>query len=1288
MNDEKILLTDAKELIAHSAERLWPTLKKLSKEYKGIEETFFEEAYVPTRKRDQLLQMLIEQIESGEFDLLYFIAPFGFGKTFFVEHMKEVIEKLKFRKKYDIHVIPISMYAVTFNDLVIKITREIAKRTLGRDAVDVVNDYFYRNRSKLDGFPLELRSRAKSGKLTKKDFEKEIVGRLAINDIMDFITELLRWSFDEKETVCIFIIDELERVAQEEKERISSYRNFFSKLIRQSIEIPHWKLILSAPLEITEHESRHPLLDILAKDAADRLRDFDKDEYKLLFEVKEAVQFMRGMLNKIFEVICSRSESKDGNRWLVMLKKCNTFPIDPDLLEVLASTGLRQVGEQGLIQNFRSYIALTRFAIEVWLKHYGEFLEVEKPPINFDFFNEYSKEIQDRLRTSVEADLLGGINRAIFKYSIDEFLKKRVEEKRIAMFLLSLTERMKSEKKRKNAFDLTVESKKHHFKIDSLVTELKKIPEDLRNAFDLDIDNNVLRIDLDELGKLIVAEIPSIGPATTLDPFYKCLQEVRDTSLFNLLRDYLLEKGASFDEKQKTITIDNLSFGGRVILFSKDAPKRAVEKIKKSVEGYAGPIFALKIDESNPKWPNSLGFFVTPKWMKGEAEKILQFEKYRKWREKRVQQLASRFDDFKDKYNVNTQAELELLVLYKVPLWYRIHAKEGEPMPTPTFLDTGGLVLDQDFIKKYVDTEMVVDEFIKSILGLYLPKTKTTVSLLKFFIANFGKPLSDYDETLIRKNKHLLKDYSETFKHYTFKAGKFSTPWSKPHISLDEIRKELEKLGYLKNNIVEKNFHNFSSVSRLPEKTQKIIKTLIERLDKEDVTLPKLCEIVFNHKLKEEDGKVAWEDPRRLNTCILLSVFCMANLEITFEIKNKKIYINKNVLEAKRTKLANDIRKILAEELSWALFKKKEIDLSYLRKLDKQLQNAKKLKHIDEVAASIVSYKGNKLDNKEVEKKIEECRKLITNILTEKVNLSEKDRGKVQEFYVELRGWLDQMQREREYKLLTLLWHIQQKLLAVSNHLIYIGLAQRFNEKLDNSGGLLGAYKRFDEREERSLAITTAIEKISKKYSGAWFTKSDYPQRFEKKIEKIINQLLSEKIHSKEAIDSIIFIPSLVVSSTQIELEVKEIEKRDTELDTALDQYKSTLEKTIDEKENVLSRYEHVRKWQADISRLKGMLSQLRAGIEDYDLETEDLKELKENFDAKIKEINEELNEIIDLEKDEKELYKLVIDNDRSFVKILKSKGVTDYEKQMEDVIKLFIDLLKLRKKTGIEVGL
>jgi len=1288
MSKEKLLLEDAEELIAYSAGTLKNSLKGLSRKYEGIEKTFFEDAYVPTKKRDQLLKMLKQDIESGTFTLLYFIAPFGFGKTFFIEHMIEIVEKLKFGKKYKIHIVPVSMYAVTLNDLIILIVKEISEKVLMQDVVEVANHHFFTNQSKLDGFSTELRERASNRKITKEDLEKEIVGRLGINDIMDFITELLRKSFDEKETVCIFIIDELERVAQEDKERISAYKPFFSKLIRQSIEIAYWKLILSAPLEIRERESRHPLLEILSKDAADRLRTFDEDEYKLLFEVKEAIQFMQGMLNKNFVIISSRSKSEEGKKWLGLLEKYNTFPVDSELLEILARTGLMQIGEQGLIQDFRSYIALVRYTIEVWLKHYGKFLENDSPPINFNFFNEYSREIQDRINTSVEAAELGGINRAVFKYNIDELLKERIESKGIASFLLSLTERMKTEKRRENTFDLSEESKKHHFKTDALITELQKLPSDLGNAFNLDISNNVLKVDLDELGKLILAQIPSLGPPTGPDQFYKCVQQVRDTTLFDLLQKHFGKSKASVDEKEKTITIDNCTFGGRVILFSKDAAKPTVEKIRKSIDEFNGPTFALKIDESDPKWPNSKEFFIMPKWMKVKAEEILQIEKYGKWREKGTQPLNDRFDVFKKQYNIGTIHELEQLTLYKVPLWHRVHGKVDEPLPTPTFLDIGGLVLDKDFLKTYTDTETAVKEFIRSILGLYLPKTQIIVSLLKFFITNFGKSLSEYDESLIRKNKQMLSDYDEIFKNYTFKAGRFTKSWSKPPSSLDEIRKELKEIGYLKDNIVKKSFDNFGPVDSLPEKTQRIIKNLIEKLDKENVTLPKLCEIMFNRKPKEEDARVSWEDPERLDACILVCVLCMANLEITFEIKNKKIFLNKDVLDAKKAKLASEVKHILAEELSWALFKNKEIDLSYLRKLDKELERAKKLKNIDEVATSLASYARKKLDDEEIEEKIQECRSIITNILTERVNLSESAHEKVQQFYVELRNWLDYMAVEKKYDLLILLWHIHERLSAVSNHLTYIGRAKRFNKKLENSSGLLGAFKEFNEREERSSAIITTIEKITKEHGGAWFKESDFPQKFEKKMEKTIEQLVNEQIDCKETVDVVLFVPRLTVKSSQIASEIKHIENRENELEAKLGQFKLELKKAIHEKEEVLSAYEDVKKWRLEIAKLKVVLGQLGTRIEEYDLEAEDLKELEKDLDAKIEDIERQLDEIIDLEEEEKKLYKIIMDNDRSFVKILKSKGITDYTKQKEQVVELFIEVIELQKKMGIDVRL
>jgi hypothetical protein len=1284
MSKEKLLLEDAKELIAYSADTLKDTLKKLSEKYENIGKTFFAEAYVPTKKRDQLLQMLKQQIESGTFGLLYFIAPFGFGKTFFVEHMKEVIGKLKFGKKFKIHIIPVSMYAVTLDDLIISIVTEISEKVLMQDVVEVVNEYFFMNQSRSEGFSLELRERASNKKITKEDLENEIFRRWGINNRMDFITELLRQSFNKKETVCIFIVDELERVAQEDKNRISTYNPFFSKLIRQSIEMPHWKLILSAPLEITEHESRHPLLEILSKDAADRLRDFDKDEYKLLFEAKEAVQFMQGMLNKTFEIISSRSQNKDGKVWLGLLKKHSTFPIDQELLEILARTGLRQIGEQGLIQDFRSYITLVRYAIEVWLKHYDKFLESDKPPINFNFFSEYSKEIQDRIRASVEVATLGGINRAIFKYNIDEFLKDHIENKKIAGFLLSLTEGMKTKKQRQNIFDLSEESKKHHFKTDTLITELKKIPSDLGNAFNLDIDNNALKVDLDELGKLIFEEVPLLGPPTGPDQFFKCVQEVRGTSLFDLLQKHF-SKEALVDEKEKTITINNRTFGGRVILFSKDATKTTIDKIKKNIDEFDGPAFALKIDESDPKWPNSKEFFIMPKWMKDDAEEILQFEKYGKWREKSAQPLIDRFDNFKTQYGINTIPELEQLILYKIPLWHRVHGK-GEPLPRPSFLEISGSILDKDFLDMYTDTETAVDEFIRSRLGLHLPKTPIIVSLLKFFITNFGKPLSEYDENLIRKKKQVLAYYDEIFKNYTFKAGKFTKSWSKHPISMDEIRKELEKIGYPKDKIVKKSFDNFSPINELPEKTQEIINNLIVKLDKENVTLPKLCEIIFNRKPKEEDGKVAWEDPERLDACMLICMLCMANLEITFEIKNKKIFLNKDVLDAKKTKLVSEIKQILAEELSWAFFNNKEIDLAYLRKLNKQLENATKLKDIDKVADSIGSYTRKKLDDEEYGEKIKECRGLITNVLTERMNLPESE--KVQQFYVEFRNWLEQMDNQKKYDLLILLWHIHERLSAVSNHLTYIGRAKRFNEKLANSGGLLGAYKEFDEREERSSAIVDTIEKIVKDHGGAWFTESDFPQKFEKKMEKTIEQLVKEQTDCKAAIDTVLFIPRLVVKSDQIASEIKEIEKRDEELESKLEHFKSELQKVIDEKEKVLSAYEDVKKWHNEIANLKTVLSQFRNRVEECDLETEDLKELKKDFDDKMKNIEKALDEIIDLEEDEQKLYKIIMDNDRSFVKILKSKNIIDFTKQKEQVIELLEEVIKLKKKTGIDVWL
>jgi len=1287
MSKEKLLLEDAKELIAYSADTLKNSLKSLSKKYKDVEKTFFEEAYVPTEKRDQLLKMLKQDIESGTFGLLYFIAPFGFGKTFFVEHMKGVIGKLEFGKKYKVHIIPVSMYAVTLNDLIISIARDISENVLTKDAVEVANEYFFSNQSRLVGFSIELIEKASKRKITKEDLEV-ILRRLGINDIMDFITELLRRSFNEKETVCIFIIDELEKIAQEEKGRISSYGLFFSKLIRQSIEIPHWKLILSAPLEITEHESRHPLLEMLSQDAADRLRDFDKDEYKLLFEAKEAIQFMIGMLNKTFVIISSKSQSKDGKKWLGLLEKYDTFPIDADLLEILAKTGLRQIGEQGLIQDFRSYIALVRYTIEVWLKHYDKFLESDSPPINFNFFSEYSEEIQQRMKTSVDAAELGGINRAIFKYNIEEFLEKHIENKSIAEFLLSITQMMKTEKQRKNAFDLSEESKKHHFKADALITELKKIPSDMGNAFNLDIGNNVLKADLDVLGKLIFAEIPSLAPPTGPDQFYKCVQEVREMSLFDLLQKHLVKaKKALVDEKEKTITIDNCTFGGRVVLFNKDADKTTVEKIKKSIDEFSGPAFALKIDESDPKWPNSKEFFIVPKWMKDKAEEILQFEKYRKWREKSTEPLANRLSDFKSQYNIAaTVHELEQLILYKIPLWHRVHAKKDEPLPRPPFLDTAVLVLDESFLETYTDTETAVDKFIRSIIGLYLPKTQTIVSLLKFLITNFGKSLSEYDESLIRKNKQVLSDYGEIFNNYTFKAGKFKSSWLKPPSSLDEIRKELEKIDYIKENIVKKNFDNFSPVEELPEKTQAIIKTLIEKLDKENVTIPRLCEIIFCCKLKEENGKVTWEEPKRLDACILVCVLCMANLEITFEIKNKKIFLGKDVLNAKKTKLATDIKQILAEELSWALFKNKEIDLSYLRKLNKHLEKAKKLKEIDEVTASLLSYTRKKLTDEEVEEKIKECRELVNNILIEKTNLPEDDRGKVQQFYVELKKWLNQMEVEKKYDLLILLWHIHEGLSAVSSHLAYVGRAERFNKKLENSSGLLGAYKQFDERKERSSAIITAIDKIAKVYGDAWFTESDFPQKFEKKMVATIEQLLNEQADCKKAIDTILFIPELVASSNKITSEIKEIDKRDKELESALGQFRSELKKVIDEKEKILSTYEDIKKWHTEIAKLKVVLSQLRTRIDEYNLGTEDLKELNKDFDAHIEDLESELDNIIDLDENEKKLYRIIMDNDRSFVKILKSEGITDYTKQKEQVIQLLEEVIELKKKTGINV--
>jgi hypothetical protein len=1289
VSKEKILLEDAKELIAYSANTLKSSLKNLSKKYGNIEKTFFEEAYVPTKKRDQLLESLKQDMESGKFGLLYFIAPFGFGKTFFVEHMKEVIGKVKFGKKYKIHIIPVDMYRQTFNGLIVSIVENISEKVLAQDVTEIANEYFSTNLSSLEGFPIELRDLANEKKITKEDLEKEILGRLGTNDKMDFITELLRQSFDQKETVCIFIVDELERLAQEDKESISPYKFFFSKLVRQSLEIPYWKLILSAPLEITEYESRHPLLGVLSQDAADRLRDFDKDEYKLLFEAKEATQFMQGMLSKTFEIISSRSNNTEGKKWLDLLKTCGTFPVDPELLEILARIGLRQIGQQGLIQDFRSYIALVRYAIEIWVKHYDEFLETDSPPINFSFFSEYSKEIQEQLNMSVEAKDLGGINRAVFKYNVDEFLKKHLENKSIVEFLLSLIEQMKTGKQRERAFDLSSESKKHQFKQDALLAELKKIPSYLGNAFNLNISNNSLTIELDELGKLILEEIPSLGPTTGPDPFYKCVQEVRDMSLFDILQKHFVNEGASVDEKEGTITIEDCAFDGRVILFSKDATSNLVEKVKKNINEYSGPAFALKVDESDPKWPNSKEFFILPKWMKDDFETILQFEKYGKWREKRTEPFANRLNEFKSQYNISaTIPELEQLVLYKVPLWHRVHGKKDEPLPTPPFLDIGGLVLIEDFLKTYTDTEGAIDQFIRSVLGLFLPKTQTIASLVKFFVANFGKSFSEYDESLIRKNKHILGNYDEIFKDYTFKAGKFSTSWSRTPSSLDEIRKELEKNDYIKDNIVKENFENFSPISELPEKTQEIVRNTIQRLDKEDLTLPKLCEIIFGRKPKEEDHKVAWEDPERLDACLLVCVLCMANLEMTLEIKNKKIFLNKDVLDAKKSKLASEIALILAEELSWALFNNKEIDLSHLRKLNKQLENAKKLKDFDEVATSIASYSRKTLPEEEFTKKIQECKDLITSILTERMNLAESDREKVQQFYVEFRNWLSQMEVAKKDYSLILLWHIRERLSSVLNHLTYCGKAKIFNKKLENSGALLGAYKEFDEREERSSAIITTIEEIAKEYGGAWFTESDFPQKFENKMKKTVEQLMNEKTDCKEAIDALLFIPRLLVKPNQIASEIKVVEKRDQELEGKLEQFKSELKNIIDTKEKIVSTYEDVKKWSVEIAKLKVALSQFRTIVEECNLEAEDLKKLKKDVDAKIEEIEKNLDEIVDLNDEEKKLYRIVTDNDRSFIKILKSKGITDYTKQREQVVELLEKVIELRKKTGIDVWL
>lgn len=1287
MNGERELLNDAKELITYAVGPLKIKLRNLSKKYPSIADTFFEDAYVQTVKRHGLLEILKDEIKTGKFDLLYFNAPFGFGKTFFIEHLDKTIKELKFAKKYTIHTIRIDLYAKSIDEIILFIITEICEEILKKDLIGIVSDYFYRHGAILRGFSADVRERANSRELTAKDLDL-IIGRIGYIELVDFIGDLLRRTFDEKETVCIFIVDELEHLAQEEAKRLSSYRRFFSKAIRKSREVGYWKLILSAPLEITEHEERHPLFEILFRDAADRLRDFAKEEYRLLFDVDEAVTFMEEMTNKTFSIIAAKSKNKIGTSWLERLEGDHIFPVDSELLEILAKTGLRYYGERGYIQDFRSFIALITYTIDVWLKHNDTFLDKESPPINFSFFTENSKEIQDFLIGSLEATELRGINRAVFEYNIDTFFHENMKGT-IADFLLSLAERMKKEGNRKQTFALSQEANKYSFDVNGLLSDLKEIPERMRIALDLDVSNRLLRLDLDELGEVIGAEVT---PQARVDPLYEYIQKVRELSVFDLLAKYAEkpeQTSWTVKEDGKVIQIDDCALGGRVILFDHKVGIDVIEKITKMVEDFKGPIFALKIDESDPKWPNSVEFFILPSWLEDRASDVLQFEKYKKQREKNVKPLSDAFQRFRDDYRIPTVSKLESLFLYMIPLWHDINGTGA--LPSPSFLDLAPLILTKTFIKAYTDTKLILDEFLKEKLGVPLPKTQIIISLLKFYLVNLGEELAKYDETVVwKESRKRLGEYGKIFRNYTFKAGNFGKWWSKPPNSFEEIKKELAGLGYVKDKVVDESFTAFSATKDLPARVQEIIKVLMKKLDKEKVFLPMLSDVTFGYKLAQKGNKVSWEQRHRLDSCLLLCILGMANLQLTLEVKNGKIYLNKNVIEAKRARLGSEIHHILAEEVFSNLSREKRVDISLLSKISKELVKSKKLKDVNEVALSLAKYERKKPADKEIEDVIEECNSLITKILVGREALdSENQRDKIQQFYIEFRDWIRRMNAENRDGLLLLLNHIKENLMSVLDHLTYLGKAVGFNKKVENQAALLGAYREFDERKERTGTIVHSIDKTNKTYGKEWFSKSNFYDEFNEEIRKLSQLLLDGRVECREAISNFLpkLTPELPVPLKKIGSKIAEIEKNDKELEKKLGKFIQGLETGIKEKEDVLTLYENVRKWQADISRLKRILARLRTTVKEYDLETDDLKELGKDFDATMGDIDEELNKIIDLTQEEKKLYNLLLDNNWSVLKVFKAKKI-DLKKDPMKFVEFFIRIVELKEKTGIGVRL
>jgi len=70
-----------------------------------------------------------------------------------------------------------------------------------------------------------------------------------------------------------------------------------------------------------------------------------------------------------------------------------------------------------------------------------------------------------------------------------------------------------------------------------------------------------------------------------------------------------------------------------------------------------------------------------------------------------------------------------------------------------------------------------------------------------------------------------------------------------------------------------------------------------------------------------------------------------------------------------------------------------------------------------------------------------------------------------------------------------------------------------------------------------------------------------------------------------------------------------------------------------------------------------------------------------------MEDIDEELNKIIDLTQEEKELYNLLLDSNWSILKVLKAKK-TDLKKDPMKFVDFFIRIVELKDKTGIDVRL